>query len=81
MSKGGFKFFDWQIAQSRVYFVPLYKNKKIKVFQRVTISWGKPISVEELGIKNGDRQEYRYASNVVMDRIKEMRAEELNSRK
>ena len=57
------------------------KNKKIKVFQRVTISWGKPISVEELGIKNGARQEYRYASNVVMDRIKEMRAEELNSRK
>ena len=45
------------------------------------MSWGKPISVEELGIKNGDRQEYRYASNVVMDRIKEMRAEELNSRK
>ncbi len=27
--KGGFKFFDWQIAQSRVYFVPLYENKKI----------------------------------------------------
>ena len=22
-------FFDWQIAQSRVYFVPLYENKKI----------------------------------------------------
>ena len=29
VSKGVFKFFDWQIAQSRVYFVPLYENKKI----------------------------------------------------
>ncbi len=29
VSKGGFKFFDWQVAQSRVYFVPLYENKKI----------------------------------------------------
>ena len=29
VSKGGFKFFDWQLAQSRVYFVPLYENKKI----------------------------------------------------
>ena len=27
--KGSFKFFDWQIAQSRVCFVPLYENKKI----------------------------------------------------
>ncbi len=26
--KGSFKFFDWQIAQSRVCFVPLYENKK-----------------------------------------------------
>ena len=29
VSKGGFMFLDWQIAQSRVYFVPLYENKKI----------------------------------------------------
>ena len=29
VAKGGFKFFDWQIAQSRVCFVPLYENKKI----------------------------------------------------
>ena len=28
-SKGGFKCFDWQPAQSRGYFVPLYENKKI----------------------------------------------------
>ena len=29
VSKGGFKFFDGQLAQSRVCFVPLYENKKI----------------------------------------------------
>ena len=28
MSKGGFQIFDCQIAQSRVCFVPLSKNKK-----------------------------------------------------
>ena len=28
MSKGGFKFFNWQTAQSRVYFVPLYEKQK-----------------------------------------------------
>ena len=31
VAKGGFKFLDWQIAQSRVCFVPLYENKKIYV--------------------------------------------------
>lgn len=29
VSKDGFRFIDWQIAQIRVYFVPLYENKKI----------------------------------------------------
>ena len=29
MLKGGSQLSDWQIAQSRVYFVPLYENKKI----------------------------------------------------
>ena len=27
VSKGGFKFFDWQLAQSRVYFLP--KSQKV----------------------------------------------------
>ena len=29
VSKGDFKFSDWQIAQSRVCFVPMSENKKI----------------------------------------------------
>ena len=38
VSKGGFKFFDGQLAQSRVCFVPLYENKKIYVcLSQVTI--------------------------------------------
>lgn len=53
------------------------KNKKIKLFRRVTISWGKPIPAEELGIKNGDRGEYKYASNLIMDRIRELRENSL----
>ena len=29
MLKGGSQLSDWQLAQNRVYFVPLYENKKI----------------------------------------------------
>ena len=53
------------------------KNKKIKVFQRVTISWGKPLSIEELGLKNGTPEEYRNASRKVMAQIKELRENDL----
>mgnify|MGYP006962988608 CR=1 FL=1 len=38
MLKGGSQLSDWQIAQCRVYFVPLYENKKIYVcLSQVTI--------------------------------------------
>ena len=40
MLKGGSQLSDWQIAQCRVYFVPLYENKKIYVcLSQVTIEW------------------------------------------
>ena len=29
VAKGGSQFLDWQLAQSRAYFVPLSENKKI----------------------------------------------------
>ena len=29
VSKGGFQFTDWKIAQSRGFFVPLSENKKL----------------------------------------------------
>lgn len=53
------------------------KNKKVKVFQKVTISWGKPMSVEELGLKNGGGEEYRNASRKIMDEIKKLRENDL----
>ena len=53
------------------------KNKKIKVFHKVTISWGKPLSIEELGLKNGTPEEYRNASRRVMAEIKKMRENDL----
>ena len=53
------------------------KNKKVKVFQKVTISWGKPMSVEELGLKNGGGEEYRNASRKIMDAIKKLRENDL----
>ena len=53
------------------------KNKKVKVFQKVTISWGKPMSVEELGLKNGGGEEYRRASRMIMDEIKKLRENDL----
>ena len=55
------------------------KNKKIKPFQRVTISWGKPMTPQELGLVNGSPEEYRSASRKIMDEIKTLREEALNS--
>lgn len=53
------------------------KNKKIKVFQKVTISWGKPISPEELGFKSGTGEEFRNAGRHIMAEIKKLRENDL----
>ena len=53
------------------------KDKKVKIFHKVTISWGKPMSVEELGLKNGGGEEYRKASRMIMDEIKKLRENDL----
>lgn len=51
-------------------------------FARRVIHFGKPISVEELGL-TGDSgiKELKYASDKIMDRIKEMRKADLNEYK
>ncbi len=56
------------------------KNKKIKLFQGVTISWGTPLTPEELGLKNGGPEEYRNASRRIMDEIKKMRENDLKKK-
>lgn len=54
-------------------------KNKIKRGEHVTVRFGKPISIEELGInRNSTRNEAKAAANVVMDRIREMRARELS---
>ena len=49
------------------------KNKQIKKFEKVTISWGKPLSLEELGFKEGTPTEFRNASRRIMDEMKALR--------
>ncbi len=53
------------------------KNKKVRKFQKVIISWGKPMSIEELGLLNGTPEEYRSASRKIMAEIKKMRQRDL----
>ncbi len=55
------------------------KNKTIKLFQRVTISWGKPLSIEELGLQTGTPATFRNASRRIMDEIKQLRESDLTS--
>ncbi len=53
------------------------KNKKVKVFQKVTISWGKPLAPQELGLEKGSGEEYRNASRRIMSEIKQLRENDL----
>lgn len=53
------------------------RNKMIRKWEGVTISWGKPISIDELGLKNGTPEEYRNASRKIMGEIKKLRERDL----
>lgn len=55
------------------------KNKKIKVFQKVTISIGTPITPQQLGLENGSGMEYRNASRIIMSEIQKLRENDLKS--
>ncbi len=66
--------------QSNVPVIPVCitpKNKKIKIFQKVTISWGEPINPKELGLKTGSGEEYRNASRMIMEKISKLRENDL----
>lgn len=54
---------------------------KSKYFGKRIIHYGEPLSLEELGLITGDRKELRTASNVIMDKIKELREQDLNAYK
>ncbi|MBQ5564290.1 MAG: 1-acyl-sn-glycerol-3-phosphate acyltransferase, partial [Clostridia bacterium] len=53
------------------------KNKKIRVFQQVKISIGKPITPKELGLDKGTPEEYRNSSRKIMAEIKKLRENDL----
>ncbi len=53
------------------------KNKQVKVFQKVTISIGTPMTPQELGLTNGGGAEYRNASRKMMAEIQKMREHDL----
>lgn len=53
------------------------KNKKVKIFNKVTISWGKPITPQELGLNEGTGEAYRNASRKIMSEIAALRENDL----
>lgn len=56
------------------------KNKKIKAFQKVMVSVGKPLSVEELGLSGeAGGEAYRAASKKIMGEIQKLREKDLEA--
>lgn len=53
------------------------KDKTVRIFQKVTVSIGKPMTPQELGLEKGTPEEYRNASRRIMDEIKQMREKDL----
>lgn len=49
-----------------------YRGKKRRLFSRIYVSFGEPVTTRELGIINGAPREYREASRQLMERIKVM---------
>ena len=56
------------------------KNYRVRLFRKVTVIIGKPISYEELGFKSekGNMAEYTAASRLIFERICELGKEEQN---
>lgn len=61
------------VANANATVVPasIYHEGRIKLFSRVTVRYGKPISKEELGMKDASRGELRRVSTLLMDKITE----------
>lgn len=53
------------------------KNIFIKPFRKTKITYGEPMTCEELGIVTGDSRELRAAAKTVMEKIAELREEQL----
>lgn len=49
------------------------ESSKVKLFKKTTITYGKPVLPEQLGICEGSRIELKNAVNLIMNSIKELR--------
>ena len=49
------------------------KNNKVKVFKKTIINYGKAVMPSKLKIENGIRSEIKFSTNLIMDKIKELR--------
>ncbi len=61
------------VANTNATVVPvsIYHEGKIKLFDKVTVRYGKPVSSEEIGMKDDSRNELRRVSTLLMDKITE----------
>lgn len=76
--KSGAAMIAWQTKTPVIPVCITPKKKKVKFFSKVTVSWGKPMTLQELGLINGDSSEIRNASRLIMDKITEMRERDLS---
>lgn len=53
------------------------KNTLVKPFRRVKITFGEPLSCEELGLIEGTMKEYRAANAILMQKIAELREQQM----
>jgi len=70
--KSGAVLLAYQMNCSIIPVSVTYRSKKKHAFSRMYITYGDPVTTEELGIVNGSPREYREASRILMEKIKVM---------
>lgn len=63
-------------AKSGAAVVPCAFNERSRLFHRVTVRFGKPLSPEELHL-TGDKPELRYATRLLRERVAQLAGQEL----
>ena len=77
-AKGGVGLFAYRAKCSILPVHIKTKNYRVRLFRKVTVIIGKPISYEELGFEKGNMAEYNAASKYIFERICELGKEEQN---
>ena len=63
------------VAQTGATVIPaavVTKHQKAKLFRRVTIAYGKPLTPEELHLADAENPDIRYATRLLMEKIAEL---------